>query len=123
MFDAAHDAVEVTAGDQPTSDTLSLSWTGPHGLPQTFVAPTVQLAAGDQATFTPANWSTLQSSQGHAADACTATAGPRPERSRTGSAQPARYSVALKIAKAGANRRAHDQHPLHPPRAEARAHC
>jgi hypothetical protein len=62
-FDATHNSVEVTAGADPTSYTLSLSWTGPHGLPQTFVAPKVQLAAGEQATVTPANWSSLQSTR------------------------------------------------------------
>jgi hypothetical protein len=62
-FDATHNAVEVTAGDDPASYTLSLSWTGLHGLPQTFVMPKVQLAAGDQATVTPGNWSSLQSTR------------------------------------------------------------
>jgi hypothetical protein len=47
MFDRARNAVDVTAGGQPTSSAVILSWTGPHGFPQTFAAPTVRLGAGD----------------------------------------------------------------------------
>ena len=103
MFDAAHDAVEVTAGDQPTSYTRSLSWTGPHGFPQTFQAPTVHLASRDRATFTPADWTSLQSSKVtlrvvHANGKATS-------RKLENRIRPAdRYTIALKIAKAGANR-------------------
>jgi IPT/TIG domain len=104
MFDASHDAVVVTAGGQPTSYTLSLSWAGPHGLPQTFVAPAVRLAAGDQATFAPDNWSTLQSGK------VTLRIKHRNGRTSTSTLRnrttaSARYSVALKIAKAGKTRR------------------
>jgi hypothetical protein len=53
--------VQVTAGDRPTSATLTLTWTGPDGLPQTFVAPAVKLAADDRADFTPSSWSALGS--------------------------------------------------------------
>jgi hypothetical protein len=103
MFNATHDAVEVTAGNQPTSYTLTLSWVGPHGLPQTFAAPTVQLDAGDKATLAPANWSSLEStkvmlSTVHA-DGKTTT------RALANKVRPAaKYTVALKIAKAGTTR-------------------
>jgi hypothetical protein len=104
MFDAAHDAVEVTAGDQPTSYTLSLSWTGPHGFPQTFVAPAVHLAAGDRATFAPADWAALQSTKvrlrvRHAHGATTT-------RTLENRIRPAaRYTVRLRIVKVGVTRR------------------
>ena len=46
--------VAGTGGSQPTSYTMTLLWVGPHGLPQTFVAPTqpgtpldMRKAAGD----------------------------------------------------------------------------
>ncbi len=103
LFDAAHNAVDVTAGAQPMSYTLSLSWTGPHGSPQTFVAPTVHLAAGDKGTFAPADWSALQSTKVtlrvvHATGKITT-------RTLANRARPAAsYTVALKIVKAGAAR-------------------
>ncbi len=104
MFNAAHDAVEVTAGNQPTSYTLSLSWAGPHGFPQTFAAPTVHLAAGDRATFTPANWSTLQASA--ATLRLTRPNGKTTTRTIQNRLRPAdRYTVSLKVAKFGATRR------------------
>jgi hypothetical protein len=103
-FNAARDTVAVTAGNQPTSATLSLSWIGPHGFPQTFVAPTVHLAAGDRATFTPADWASLQSSR------VTLLVANRNGRTTTRTLQngirPAgRYTVALRIAGTRADRR------------------
>jgi len=53
--------VDVTAGHQPTSATVTLSWAGREGLPQTFVASALKLAAGDEAAFMPSSWSHLQS--------------------------------------------------------------
>ena len=103
MFNVAHTAVEVTAGNQPTSYTLTLSWVGPHGLPQSFVAPTVQLGAGDKATLAPTNWSSLESTKVtlhmvHADGKSTTRA--LTNRIRLA----AKYTVALKIAKAGTTR-------------------
>jgi hypothetical protein len=102
MFNATHDAVEVTAGNQPTSYSLTLSWTGPHGLPQSFVAPTVALGAGDKATLAPANWSSLESTKvtlHMVHDGKTST------RSLANKIRlAAKYTVALKIAKAGTTR-------------------
>lgn len=104
MFDTAHDSVQVTAGNQPTSSSLSLSWVGPHGLPQTFAAPAVHLAAGDRATFTPANWSSLQS------NGVTLRVVHRNGETTTRTLvnrirHAARYTVALKVVRAGATRR------------------
>ena len=59
-FAGGDTGVQVSAGHEPTSAALTLSWTSPDGLPQTFVAPAVKLAAGDTASFTPSNWSKLQ---------------------------------------------------------------
>jgi len=103
MFNATHDAVEVTAGNQPTSYSLTLAWTGPHGLPQSFVAPTVQLGAGDKATLAPTNWSSLESTKVtlhmvHANGKSTTRA--LTNRIRLA----AKYTVSLKIAKAGTTR-------------------
>ena len=104
MFDATHNAVEVTAGDEPTSYTLSLSWTGPHDFPQTFAAPTVHLAARDRATFAPADWSSLQST--NVILRVVHPNGKATTRTLQNRIRPAaRYTVALKIAKAGATRR------------------
>jgi hypothetical protein len=103
-FDPAHNAVAVTAGGQPTSYTLTLSWAGPHGFPQTFAAPTVHLGAGAHATFAPRDWSALETSKltvhildahGHAT-----TRTLKNKLRATG-----RYTVALKVVKAGATRR------------------
>jgi hypothetical protein len=104
MFDAAHDAVEVTAGGQPTSYTLSLSSIGPHRLPQTFAAPAVRLAAGASATIAPADWSSLQSTE--VAVRMTRANGRTTTRTLGNTIRPAaKYTVALKIVKAGATRR------------------
>jgi len=59
-FATGDTGVQVSAGHEPTSAALTLSWTSPDGLPQTFVASAVKLAAGDTASFTPSNWSNLQ---------------------------------------------------------------
>lgn len=100
-FDAAHNAVTVTAGDQSTAYTLTLSWTGPHGFPQTFVAPTVHIAAGDRATVVPADWSSLQSTK--VTLRVVHRNGTATTRTLENRIRPAaRYTVTLKIAKAGA---------------------
>jgi hypothetical protein len=103
LFDASHNAVVVTAGAKPTSYTLTLSWVSPHGLPQTFVAPRVLLGAGARATFAPADWSALATTKvtvrlidarGHATT-----------RTLTNTLRAAgRYTVLLKVVKAGAHR-------------------
>jgi hypothetical protein len=38
---------------------LALSWTGPHGAPQTFITPPLTVAPGDSASFSPQDWSKL----------------------------------------------------------------
>lgn len=103
-FDSSRNAFEVSAGDRSTSYTLSLSSSGPHGFPQTFVAPTIHLAAGDRATIAPADWSSLQSTRVtllvvHANGRTTTT-------TLSNRIHPtARYTVALRVAKARATRR------------------
>jgi hypothetical protein len=104
IFDPSHDAVEVTAGERPADYTLTLSWVGPHGFPQTFAAPPVHLGAGGRASFTPADWSALGTSKltirivdahGHATT-----------RTLKNTLRPTgRYAVALKVVKLGAVRR------------------
>ncbi len=104
LFNGSHNAVEVTAGKVPASATLSLSWAGPHGLPQSFLASTVHLTAGEKATFTPASWSSLQSSTitlrlVNAHGAVTT-------RTLENRIRPAgKFTVALRIAHAGRTRR------------------
>lgn len=103
-FDPAHNAVSVTAGGQPTSYTLTLSWAGRHGFPQTFAAPTVHLSAGAHARFAPRDWSALATSKltVHIVDA-DGHATTRTLKNKLHAA--GRYAVALKVVKAGAARR------------------
>ncbi len=103
-FNSAHDAVELTAGGAPTTAQLTLSGAGRDGLPQTFTAPAIALAAGDRATFTPARWSTLQS--GAVTVAIVHAHGATTRRTLTNRAHtPGRYSVAVTVKQAGAARR------------------
>ncbi len=103
-FDGAHDAVEVTASAKPASFTLSLSWVGPDGFPQTFQAPAVRLAAGGRGTFTPADWSSLQSSD--VTLRVVHTNGKISTTTLHNTMRPQRtFTVALNIAKAGSTRR------------------
>ncbi len=103
-FNAARDAVEVTASRKPATVTLSLSWTSPAGLPQSFVAPSVHLAAGDRGTLTPANWSSLQSS--HVTLRVVHRNGTITTRSLQNRIRPAgSFKVTLAIAKAHSTRR------------------
>jgi hypothetical protein len=69
-FNASENSVTVTAPSPPPGVpipypnqgySLSLSWTGPNGYPQTFEAPPVKLSLGATASLTPSNWSDLQS--------------------------------------------------------------
>jgi hypothetical protein len=103
-FSASHNTVVMSAGGQPMSSTLTLSWIGPHGVPQTFSAPPVQLAAGDKATFAPVSWSSLQSTRVMLRvvhrNGTTTT---RTLSNRIGAH--GRYSVALKVAGSGRTRR------------------
>lgn len=103
-FDPAHTAVAVRAGAQPSSYTLTLSWVGPHGFPQTFDAPTVHLGAGARASFAPRDWSALGTSKltVHIVDA-DGHATMRTLKNKLRAA--GRYAVALKVVKAGATRR------------------
>jgi hypothetical protein len=92
--------VRVTAGGQSTSAALTLAWTGPDGLPQTFVAPAVKLAAGDRADFTPSSWSALES--GHLTVSIRHRNGRTTRLVLHNGARPAdRYSVKLGVAKKG----------------------
>jgi hypothetical protein len=94
--------VAVTAGSQATSYTMTLSWVGPHGLPQTFVAPMVMLSAGEKATLAPANWSSLQSTR---VTLSTVQGGKKTTRAVANKIRlPASYTVALGVAKAGSTR-------------------
>jgi hypothetical protein len=102
MFNATHNAVEVTAGNQPTSYNLTLSWVGPHGLPQTFVAPTVELAAGEKASLAPANWSSLESTRVMLSMVHDGKSTTRALANKV--RPPAKYTVGLKVAKAGNTR-------------------
>lgn len=61
-FNGAKNVVTVSAGKQAMNYTLSLSWAGVHGYPQTFAAPKVNLPAGASASLTPVRWTSLQSS-------------------------------------------------------------
>jgi hypothetical protein len=68
------------------------------------VAPTVRLAAGDRATFTPANWSSLQSNK--VTLRVVHRNGKTTTRTLENRIRPAgRYTLALRIARAGATRR------------------
>jgi hypothetical protein len=103
-FDSARNAVTVKAGGQTTDYSLSLSWDGPHGYPQTFIAPKQTISAGESATLTPANWSTL--------DASTATLkivhtnGSSTTKKVTNTVLPtARYSVATEVTNLKSGRR------------------
>jgi hypothetical protein len=104
MFDRDHNSVEVTAGGQPSSPTLTLSWSGANGFPQTFVAPRVHLAARDRASFRPASWTSLQSSQ--VTLLVVHANGKTTRRTLRNTIRLAgRYTVALNVARAGLARR------------------
>ena len=60
-FDSSHDAVSVKGSKQHAAYSLTLTWAGPNGLPQTFVTPKLGMSAGETATFTPPHWSSLGS--------------------------------------------------------------
>jgi hypothetical protein len=96
--------VQVTAGHQPTSATLTLTWTGPDGLPQTFAAPAVKLAADDRADFTPSSWSALGS--GHLTLGIRHRNGSTTRLVLHNRVKPAdRYSVTLGVAQKGKRRK------------------
>ncbi len=98
MFTKSGD-VAVTAGGQATSYTMTLSWVGPHGLPQTFVAPAVKLGAGEKATLAPANWSALQSTK---VMLSTVVGGKKTTRAVANKVRPpASYTVSLGVTKSG----------------------
>jgi hypothetical protein len=94
--------VAVTAGGQATSYSMTLSWVGPHGLPQTFVAPTVKLTSGEKATLAPANWSSLQSTKVLLSMVKGGKTTTRAVANKT--RPPASFTVALGIAKTGTAR-------------------
>lgn len=96
--------VQVTAGGQQTAATLTLTWTGPDGLPQTFVTPPVKLAAGDHADFKPSSWSELGS--GHLTVIIRHRNGNTTRLVLHNRTRPAdRYSVALNVVKTGKRRK------------------
>jgi hypothetical protein len=97
-FDAAHKSVIVIAGKQKMAYSLSLTWSGPHGSPQTFVAPKQTIGAGETAILTPAHWSTLDASP--ATLAVVHTNGKTTKNTVRNMAHAAgRFSVALKVTK------------------------
>jgi hypothetical protein len=102
-FTGGDAGVEVSAGQQSTSAALTLSWTGPDGLPQTFAAPAVKLDAGDTASFTPSHWSSLQA--GTVAVRLRHANGKTTRLTLHNRLRPAnRYSVALAVTRRGKRR-------------------
>jgi hypothetical protein len=59
-FDSGRNTVTMKAGGKPVTYSLTLSWAGPHGLPQTFLTPKETISPHASASLTPANWSSLQ---------------------------------------------------------------
>ncbi len=103
-FTATHGAITVTSGGSPMSFKLTLSWLGPDGVPQTFAAPAVDLAAGARASVTPSSWSSLQS--GAVTLRVVSRNGSVMARTLRNEARAAgRYTIALKVARHGSRRR------------------
>jgi hypothetical protein len=61
-FDSARNAAVVKAAGQRATYSLTLSWAGKNGLPQTFVTPKQAILPGETASYTPAHWSSLADS-------------------------------------------------------------
>ena len=102
-FTGKDKGVVVSAADRPTSAALTLTWSGPDGLPQTFAAPRVKLAAGDKARFTPSSWSALQS--GHLTVSIRHRNGKTTRLTLHNRIKPAdRYKVTLSVDRKGKQR-------------------
>jgi hypothetical protein len=102
-FTGKDTGVQLTVGGHSTSAALTLTWTGPDGLPQTFVAPALKLAPGDRADFTPSNWSALGS--GRLTVSIRHRNGHTTRRVLRNGAKPAdRYSVKVGVLKKGSRR-------------------
>jgi hypothetical protein len=102
-FTGKDSGVDVAAGGQATSATLTLTWAGKDGLPQTFQAPALKLAAGDEAAIAPSSWSALAS--GSLAVSIRHRNGRTTMMTVHNRIRPAnRYSVALAVARKGKSR-------------------
>jgi hypothetical protein len=103
-FTGKDSGLEVTAGGQAAPATLTLTWTGKDGLPQTFKAPALKLAAGDKAAIAPSSWSSLAS--GKLAVSIRHRNGRITKMTLHNRVRAAdRYSIALAVSRTGHRRR------------------